>query len=320
MPSLSVIDWTWDPIAFSFWKLTIRWYGLCFLAGILTSIWIMEPLFGRLKRDREEATSLTLYVTIGIVLGARIAHVCFYDPSYYFADPVRILKIWEGGLASHGAAVGALLASWIWVRGYVPKLSDRLAPKTPAPIRLLLRILFGTPTYTPGLSWRQMVDIAAPAIALAGAFIRLGNLFNHEIVGRTAGNLPWAFRFSRHRDQLPRHPTQIYEIFMFLFIFAVLYHFAWKRDEEHRPGFRAYLFFTLWFGIRFFIEFSKEYQSELAQPFGLSLTMGQMLSAPFVMFFAPLTIWAWRRPTEGSTPSEQDPAPIEDLESKAKES
>jgi phosphatidylglycerol---prolipoprotein diacylglyceryl transferase len=196
----AVIDWTVDPIALSLGGLQVRWYGLCFLACILVSIKIMEPMFRRLGRDPEEATSLTIHVVIGIIVGSRLIHCLFYDPHLYLppeGNPLRIFKIWEGGLASHGGTLGAIVASYMWVNNVVNRGCDLVVPYTPGPIAAIADTLFGRPLEAKGITWRQLADIAAPAIATAICFIRFGNLMNHEIVGRGT-DAPWAFRFHRY--------------------------------------------------------------------------------------------------------------------------
>ena len=130
------ITWTVDPIAVH-WPVEVRWYGLCFLACIFTCIAIMKPLFREIGRDPEEAVSVTIHVVIGIIVGSRLMHCFAYDPHLYLSDPIRIFKIWEGGLASHGGAIGALVAGYIWVNGLIYKAAAWLSPRSPEWLRVV---------------------------------------------------------------------------------------------------------------------------------------------------------------------------------------
>lgn len=298
------ITWTVDPIAIH-WPVEVRWYGLCFLACIFTCIAIMKPLFREIGRDPEEAVSVTIHVVIGIIVGSRLMHCFAYDPHLYLSDPIRIFKIWEGGLASHGGAIGALVAGYIWVNGLIYKAAAWLSPRSPEWLRVVGRILFGEPVYTPGMTYARGADIAAPAIVWAIIWIRFGNLMNHEVVGRVT-DVPWAFIFTLYeKDPQPRHPAQIYEMIMGFVIFAVLAKVTWFSKRRHADGFRMALFFLLWFIGRFLVEFFKAHQSELVASGG-GLTMGQYLSIPFVLIALPYCIKTWRRPPEQDEALERD--------------
>jgi phosphatidylglycerol---prolipoprotein diacylglyceryl transferase len=386
----AVIDWEVNPTAVQFGSLTIRWYGICFLAAILTAIKVMEPLFKRANRDPDDATSLTIHVVIGIIIGSRLVHCLFYDPEIYLRDPLRIFKIWEGGLASHGAFLGSLVGSWMWARGHIYHFSKAAGRILPAPVSKFFVMLFGEPYYKPGLSWRQMVDIAAPGVAITIIYVRLGNLFNHEIIGRTT-DLPWAFKFFlvpeglgpnytgpfynspatpfmevavflaisfgiafairnfRKADSnraigfpvhwalglffaikiayevtrtyapapaglvlVGRHPSQIYEMLMGIFMFGLMYYLAWNRNRKHKDGFRFYLFMLLYFIFRASLEFFKEYQSDFHEANQSWLTMGQLLSFPFILVFLPLTAYTAGKPAEIES---LDPEPDENAKS-----
>lgn len=258
-----MIDWKVNPIAIQFGSVQIRWYGICFLAAILTAIRLMEPAFKRKGRDPEEATSLTIHVVIGIVIGSRLMHCFAYDPSQYLSNPLRVLKIWEGGLSSHGAALGALLGSWVWVRGHIYYSSLWLGERSPSWLSKLGVFLFGEPVYEPGLSWRQMVDIAAPAMTLTICYIRLGNLFNHEIVGRQT-DVAFAFRFWYRPEihnpefagafyQTPAAPLSAMAVLVAMACFI-----AWifpRSDEDKEFGFPIHIAFAVFFLLRFLFEF-----------------------------------------------------------------
>ena len=192
---------------------------------------------------------LTIYMALGTVIGARLGHCLFYEPGYYLKNPLEILKIWQGGLASHGAAVGILLALWLFIRKY----------KKP-------------------FMW--ILDRIVVVVALAGSLIRLGNLMNSEIYGIETG-LPWGFIFIRNLETVPKHPTQIYESLTYFLIFLLLIWLYYKNDGKPKPGLLFSLFLILVFGMRFMIEFIKENQVDFES--GMILNMGQWLSIPFVM-------------------------------------
>lgn len=293
----AAIEWTISPIVFEVGPVTIRWYGLCFLAAILLSIKIMEKPFERLGRDPDDAASLTVYVVVGIIIGSRLMHCLAYDPSQYLSNPFRILKIWEGGLSSHGAAIGALLGGWVWVSGAFYRLCMALAPFTPSFVKKGLILFFGEVRHQPGLTWFKAADITIPGFGISIIFVRLGNLFNHEIVGRQT-DLPWAFTFTRYpldKTPVPRHPSQIYELLLGLAILIVTYYLSRKRFRKHRDGFLLFVFGVMYFFFRFFLEYFKDYQSELTEHNG-ALTMGQWLSVPFFLLSVPFFIAFFKRP------------------------
>jgi prolipoprotein diacylglyceryl transferase len=195
-------------------------------------------------------------MAVGVIAGARLGHCLFYEPGYYLSHPGEILKIWHGGLASHGAAIGILLAIWFFVR---KEKKD----------------------YT----WA--IDRIAIVVALAGFFIRMGNLMNSEIYG-VETTLPWGFVFLRNGETAPKHPTQIYEALAYLLIFILLFRIYWKKKGEHIQGTLISLAMILIFVARFFIEFLKEDQVEFEQ--GMTLNMGQILSIPVIIAGC---VWLW---------------------------
>ena len=192
---------------------------------------------------------LSIYMLISTVLGARLGHVFFYEPANYLAHPIDILKIWEGGLASHGAAIGILLALFLFARS---------SKKT----------YFWT------------LDRIVVVVALSGFFIRTGNLMNSEIYGKTT-DLPWGFIFSHAGEELPRHPTQIYEALCYLVIFAYLLWYYYRKDGKPREGYMFGIFLVTLFSVRFLLEFLKEPQVNFEN--SMTLNMGQLLSIPFVL-------------------------------------
>jgi prolipoprotein diacylglyceryl transferase len=256
-----VIHWNPNPEIFTIpgidWP--VRWYGLTWALAFIFSHFIMNRIFKAEGRTEKELDLLTLYIIVGTVVGARLGHCLFYDPKYYLTHPIDILKVYEGGLASHGGAIGILIAMWLYCR------------KTKE-------------------SWLWLFDRLAVVVPISGALIRFGNLMNSEIIG-TPTDVPWAFVFESV-DNIPRHPAQLYESIFCLFLFLVMYG-LWKyRRNEFGRGFMCGLLCVLLFTERFLDEFVKENQEAFED--SLSLNMGQILSIPFVLIGFYL-IWNSKR-------------------------
>lgn len=260
---IAFVDWTVNPVAFEIGSRGVRWYGILLATGFLLAYLILSKIFKKEGLKQDLIDRFAIVVIVGVVLGLRLGHCLFYNPGYYLNNPVEILKIWEGGLASHGGALGIILAVWLFQRK------------------------------RKNLSFLYLTDRLTIIAALAGSFVRIGNLMNHEIIG-VPSNLPWAFVFHRI-DLLPRHPTQLYEaIFYFLFFFVMLYLYR-KKDWGHREGLISGLFFVAVFTFRFFIEFTKTVQMETSS-WESALRMGQLLSIPFVIIGVWLMFRAFKRP------------------------
>lgn len=269
---LNYITWNVDPEIFSIGGLSIRWYGLMFAMAFLSGYLVFTRALKIKRLDAEMLDQLLIYVAVGTIVGARLGHCLFYEPSYYLSNPVEILKIWEGGLASHGAAIGIVLALWLYIRKHK-------------------------------LSFLWLMDRIVIVVPLGGAFIRTGNLFNSEIYGR-ATDVPWAFLFVRDvvRDpntgavipNVPSHPTQIYEALSYLFIFVVLFLYFRKNHDKIRDGLIFGIFLILLFTARFFIEFIKRDQVSFES--GMLLNMGQWLSLPFILIGIGLIIYTKGHP------------------------
>ncbi len=254
-----IINTTLDLPFIGAFHLVVRYYSILFALGFVFGYYIMRYFFKKENIDGKLLDSLTTFMFIGTVLGARLGHVIFYEPAYYFSHPIEILKTWNGGLASHGAAIGILLSLW-W---------------------------FHKKSKKPYL-W--IIDRIVIVVALAGALIRLGNLMNSEIYGH-ATTLPWAFIFERADAlMLPRHPTQIYEALAYFLIFGFLFSYYQKREGKTLQGVLLGWFFILVFGFRFFVEFFKENQVDFET--NLTLNMGQSLSIPFVILGIVLIYFA----------------------------
>ena len=243
------IEWNVSPEIFHLGPLSIRWYGFLFAMAFVAGYFIMNKIFMKEYRPKTDLEQLSVYMIFGTVIGARLGHCLFYNPTYYLSNPIEILKVWEGGLASHGAAIGIIISQYIFTKKN--KNYD--------------------------LMW--ILDRIVIVVALGGSFIRLGNLFNSEIIGHPT-QVSWAFIFTSV-DDLPRHPTQLYESIAYLIIFFVLWMIYQKGNAKTKKGFLLGLFLVLVFTFRFFVEFLKENQSTFEA--GMALNMGQLLSIPFVI-------------------------------------
>jgi prolipoprotein diacylglyceryl transferase len=255
-----IINWNVDPVIFSITDtFPLRYYGLFFISGILLANYVATRIYRNENVPTENLEKLFIYIVVGIVLGARLGHCLFYEPSYYFQNPLEILlpikKIGDSyqfigfqGLASHGGGIGALIAIAIYCKKYQTNflwVLDRIAIVTP----------------------------------IVAVFIRLGNFMNSEIYGKpTNGN--WGVVFQRD-DLIPRHPTQLYEAFSYLLIFGVLLFTYKKMHHKKSNGLIFGLLLVLVFSARFIIEFFKENQVDFEN--AMLLNMGQILSIPFIV-------------------------------------
>lgn len=260
------ITWAPAPEIFSLGPLTVRYYGVFFAVAFLLGYYIVERMFRRENAPEEWLDKLFIYVMVATVVGARLGHVFFYGWDYYSVHPEDILKVWEGGLASHGGAIGILIAIWLFSK----KVTKR------------------------SMLWT--LDRMVVPVALAGAFIRMGNLMNSEIIGAET-TLPWGFQFLRAHvanPEIPRHPSQIYEALAYLATFVLLMYMYWKKDAHKRPGLIFGVFLIGIFLARFLIEFVKENQEAFEN--AMTLNMGQILSIPFIILGGYLIYRAFRRP------------------------
>ncbi|MFA8451504.1 MAG: prolipoprotein diacylglyceryl transferase [Bacteroidales bacterium] len=254
---LDFVTWNVNPDIFTIpnvpWihQIVIRWYSLLFGAGFVIGYFIILKIFKKEGIKVNVLDKLTTYMFLSTIVGARLGHVFFYQPEYYFHHPWEILKTWEGGLASHGAAFGILFGLYLFSR------SEKR-------------------------NYMWILDRIVIVIALAGMFIRLGNLMNSEIYGDVT-NLPWGFIFVRDVgvNGPAHHPTQLYEAICYLISFVVLYQYYWQKKGNLVKGNLFAMFLILIFGTRFIIEFVKEPQVGFEQ--NLLLNMGQILSIPFII-------------------------------------
>lgn len=245
---LSYITWDVGPELFNIGPFSVRWYGLLFAMAFIVGFKIMQWMYKRENKPESDVEQLTIYMIVGTVIGARLGHCLFYNPEYYLANPLEILMVWKGGLASHGASIGILISLYVY-------------------------------TKKKKVSFLWQMDRVVVATALGGSFIRLGNLFNSEIIGKAA-DVPWAFIFTKV-DNVPRHPTQLYESLGYLVIFLILFFIYKNKYKVLNDGFIFGLFLFLLFTFRIIVEFFKENQTGFEE--GMAYNMGQLLSVPFVI-------------------------------------
>ena len=244
--------WNMNPILFQVGPLAVRWYGLFFAVSFLAGYKLMLWIYRHEGRPEIELESLFVYMFIGVLIGARLGHCLFYDPGFYLKHPIEILKIWEGGLASHGAALGILFSLFVFTR----------------------------PCDRPSYLW--LLDRIVLPVALAGFFIRMGNFFNSEIVG-IPSTRSWAVVFES-MDAVPRHAVQLYEAFAYGIIFVLLILVYRRKQNSSRQGMLLGLFLVSVFSARFMLEFLKTRQA--AYEASQILSVGQWLSLPFVVLGA----------------------------------
>ncbi len=267
--ALSYITWNADPILFTLGPLSVHWYGLAFAVGFIIGYNIVARMFRHEGAPEKWLGILLIYVVVATLVGSRLGHVFFYEPEFYLAHPGEIIKIWNGGLASHGGTIANIIAVFLF---------SWFVSKKPA-------------------SWT--FDKLVIPIALVGGLIRLGNLMNSEIYGEYT-TLPWGFIFVRQGETLPAHPTQIYEALCYFALFGLLMWMYWKRNAEERPWLITGVFFIGIFLPRFLIEYVKNVQvaSEVDMIARYGMNMGQMLSIPFILLGIGLVIWALVHPRQ----------------------
>jgi phosphatidylglycerol:prolipoprotein diacylglycerol transferase len=260
-----MIDWNVAPEIFSInimgFNLAPRWYGLSFVLGFFLGERYVSRYMLMKGFEKSHVSSLFTHMLLGTILGARLGHCLFYEPGYYLSNPLEILKVWEGGLASHGGFVGVMVGVWLFNRN-VKKLD-----------------------------YIWLLDVVAAPSLITGSYIRLGNLMNSEILGKPA-DIPWAFIFQRaEKFPIPRHPTQLYESIGY-FAVSMVGFYLYKKYHESWPRGR-FVGYILVGGMswRFFTEFFKE--NQVAFENSMVINMGQLLSLIMALLGAYLL---FRRP------------------------
>jgi len=245
---LAYIYWNIDPnVPLPFDFVTIQWYGVAWSLSIIGSFYIGKWILKSENLSEENLILILQYAFIGVAIGARLAHIFFYQREFYFENPVEMLKIWKGGLASHGGVVGAIGGLYAFTRFHREY----------------------------SLLW--LLDKTAIVCLIPAAVIRLGNLFNSELIGKQT-DVPWAFVFERI-DNIPRHPVVLYEsiaYFILFYINVIIY----RKYQSTKEGIFISLFFATTFTIRFFLEFFKEPDGFLLFD---AISKTQLLNLPFIL-------------------------------------
>jgi phosphatidylglycerol:prolipoprotein diacylglycerol transferase len=268
--------WDFDPTILVFGPFEVRYYGVIFAGVLVIGYYLWRWQMRKAGFDEALIIIFPYYAGILGIIGARLGHCFFYEPAYFIANPVSIMKIWRGGLSSHGAAVGILTAIFLY-------------------------------SHRKKIPWHFVLDSNAFVCALMATLVRIGNFMNSEIVGRVT-DLPWCVHFMRFRDEgtYCRHPSQLYEASFGLAILLGLILLDRKLGKRRPPALLSGLFLVSYFLCRFLVEFVKEYQ---VVPADSPLTMGQYLSIPFFSIGVYLLIYAWRRRFDGLQLPEKKASP-----------
>lgn len=270
-----------DPIG-------IRWYSLLFVGVFLGGYALLNWQIRRGGGPEEAAGDFIVYGVLGVLVGARLGHVIFYDLDKAIADPFWVFQIWTGGLASHGAAMGLIVAMWLF-------------------------------TKRRGVAFLEGADRFAFSAALGATLVRLGNFLNSEIVGREVPGQSWGVRFPRYDvsalEPPLRYPSQLFEVALGLLVMGGLFLAdRWLGKEKRPRGALIAVFFVLYFIGRFVVEFFKEYQTDLDAT--SPLTMGQYLSIPGFLLGVIGLVWALKRkePSGWPQPDTDEDTDDDDLE------
>ena len=251
--------WNVNPNIFELGPVQLRWYGLLFVGSFFLGLMLLQWVYKREGRDPAILDTLLIYIMVGAVIGARLMHCFAYEPEFYLSHPLEILKVWKGGLASHGGLLGVLIALYVFSKKYKESY-----------LWLISRVTI------PG--------------ALTAAFVRFGNLFNSEILGLPTDK-PWAIIFPRV-DMIPRHPVQLYEAFAYLFLLFILIAVYKKVAPNFATKILPGIFLTYMFIVRFLLEYTKTRQADYTT--SLPFTTGQMLSVPFIIIGMLWIVWAFK--------------------------
>ena len=251
-----------DPVALQLGPLGIHWYGLMYLAGFMTFLWLGRKRIAMLLNppiDAKQLDDLLFYGVLGVILGGRLGYVLFYKFSYYAGHPLEIFALWQGGMSFHGGFLGVLVAlTWF--------------------------------AHKNRLRWFQLTDFIAPLVPPGLAFGRLGNFINGELWGRPS-DMPWAMIFP-NVDDLPRHPSQLYE---FALEGVLLFVLLWLYARKPRPvGALSGMFLIGYGSFRFLVEFTREPDGHLGL-LSMGMSMGQWLSLPMVIAGILLVRYSQRR-------------------------
>jgi phosphatidylglycerol:prolipoprotein diacylglycerol transferase len=252
-----------NPIALRIGPLAVHWYGLMYMAGFLTFLWLGRKRIAMLKLEalnNKLLDDLLFYGVLGVIIGGRMGEVLFYNPGYYFSNPLKIFAVWEGGMSFHGGLLGVLVATALFARQHK-------------------------------LRWLELMDFIAPLVPPGLAFGRLGNFINGELWGRPT-DLPWGMVFPKV-DNLPRHPSQLYE---FALEGVLLFILMWTYARKPRPAGSVSGLFLIGYGsFRFIAEFARNPDDGIFGLMTFGVSMGQWLSLPMVMAGIAMMVWSRRK-------------------------
>jgi len=264
MKKLLSITWDFNPELVNIFGIEIRWYGLLWTIGLLSAMFIVHKIYQIEKHPQKWFDYLYIYIIVGLIVGARLGHCLFYNPVYYLTHPLEILMTRNGGLASHGGVIGILIGTWLYSR----KIHQNML-------------------------W--VLDRIATPAGLTGSCIRVGNFLNSEVYGKPA-DLPWGVNFVRDpmwkipieyggSNGLPAHPTQLYEAFLYLIVFAITMFLFWKTDAKKKQGLIFGICIFCVFTGRFLLEYLKNIQEPFEQYLrnSIGMDMGQLLSIPLIL-------------------------------------
>jgi phosphatidylglycerol:prolipoprotein diacylglycerol transferase len=256
----------WEPASEGlklFGDFKIHYYSMMWMAAFILGWYLMKKIYIQEQQSEEKLDSLFIYSVLGILIGARLGHVIFYQPELFKQDffsvflPFRFNPEFEftgfRGLASHGAAIGMIISMYLYNKKVLHK----------------------------SVLW--ILDRVVIPVALGAIFVRVGNFFNSEMIGKPADeSLPWAIIFKNY-DNIPRHPGQLYEAFGYIFVFLTLWFLYWKGKKSKQTGFLFGLFLVLLMTVRLFVERFKIEQVVGRDDWILGLNTGQVLSIPFIL-------------------------------------
>lgn len=250
-----------DPVAFSLGSLKVHWYGLAYLAGFAIA-WFLAKRRSRradLAVREHQVDDLIFYGAIGVVLGARIGYVLFYGMAEFLAEPLMVIRLWEGGLSFHGGLVGVIIGMVVYCRKIQQNFLD-------------------------------VMDFVAPFCPVGLLLGRIANFINAELYGRAA-DVPWAMVFPSDVEHLPRHPSQLYEAGLEgLLLFVIL--FVWYSAKPRPRGAVCSLFVLLYGCFRFFVEFFRQPDAHINFDWFGWMSRGQELCLPMIIIGGGVFIWS----------------------------